>query len=493
MQGGEPQLPDGVRPGQVFAGKYRVDAILGSGAMGVVVAAHHLLLDRPVAIKFLHAASERPDSMTRFLREARSAGGLRSEHVARVLDVDVHEGDGPGIVVPYIVMERLVGSDLAALLRARGVLGVEEAVDHVLEACEAIAEAHRRGIVHRDLKPANLFLARRDGAKPLIKVLDFGIAKRATLVPQTIDLHGSPPPTAITHEKAILGSPFYMSPEQMESSGEVDARTDIWALGVTLFELVTGKPPFMGTSLVQVYARITAQGEPAWQRQGATLSPGLVAVIEKCLKADRRERYASVGELAAALAPFGSTYGRDSEARISTAAPWSDVEREGSGSLLTPRGVVAPAHDATRTTGPVSVVARTRGRWAFGAAGAVAVAGLAIALVVRSPGPRPGDGRPQEARASATAPGGEGPPSSPTEGSAGPPAPPERVESSLVAVAPAKRPPRQPARAAGALPASAPPDAAPSAAPVLSPASTTASPAVPEAGFDARALLERRE
>jgi serine/threonine protein kinase len=333
MQGGEPQLPDGVTIGEIVADRYRIDAIIGWGAMGIVVAAHDQRLDIPVAIKFLlAAASDRARAIPRFVLEARAAARLQSEHVARVSDVAVHEA-----TVPYIVMERLIGVDLAKLLETRGPIAAETAVDHILEACEAIAEAHRIDIIHRDLKPSNLFLAQRRGAGSRIKVLDFGIAKNTRLVAETIDAERSLSDAALTGQKAILGSPLYMSPEQMESSGEVDARTDIWALGVTLFELVTGKPPYTGTSLVQVYSRMTARGEPAWRSQTDHFPPGLPEVIEKCLKADRTARYGTVSELAAALAPFGSRRAKDSEARIRKTALLSRVGLDATLNVVMPR------------------------------------------------------------------------------------------------------------------------------------------------------------
>jgi serine/threonine protein kinase len=524
MQGGEPQLPDGVTLGEVFAGKYRVDAIIGWGAMGIVVAAHHLLLDRPVAIKFLLAASERPDALTRFLREARAAGRLRSEHVVRVLDVDVHETGAPSglpstlssglpsgppytvpYTVPYIVMERLFGSDLSAVLRAAGSIPVETAVDHVLEACEAIAEAHRLEIVHRDLKPANLFLAHRDGVAPIIKVLDFGIAKSLSLVPKTIDWVESSSSAVITQERAILGSPFYMSPEQMESSGDVDRRTDIWALGVTLFELVTGKPPYTGTSLVQVYSRITALGEPAWRSEGVSLPPALDVVIEKCLKRARDARYASVGELAAALAPFGSTMARDSEARIRKAVALHEFDT-GTVNVVTPRPVTSPTTGGvTRGEGRISrpAPARARGRWAMGAVGTVVTAGLASAFVMHRPSPPP----PEVQSSEMHAPDGPTPPSGipvvPTAapgsssapsgtGSTLPPVPPTTTAGLLSLpgwghhwLRPS--PPGPGPGTSASMDASSPVAPAPS-----SPVSTPPAFAL-DAAFDAKALLESRQ
>ncbi len=223
----------GVAPGEVLAGKYRVDRVLGAGGMGVVVAAHHVHLDERVALKFLLPDALRsPEAVARFVREARAAVKIKSEHVARVTDVG-HLENG----APYIVMEYLEGVDLSAWLRQNGPMPIPQAVDFVLQACEAIADAHVLGIVHRDLKPSNLFCIRRTDGQSSIKVLDFGISK--ILNP------GTPRPD-MTATSALIGSPLYMSPEQMSLSKGVDVRTDIWSLGIILFELITGRTPFEG-------------------------------------------------------------------------------------------------------------------------------------------------------------------------------------------------------------------------------------------------------
>jgi serine/threonine protein kinase len=295
----EMELPEGVREGTIVSGKYLIGPVLGAGAMGIVVLAQHLLLNQDVAIKFLVAGRwDQADAVQRFVREARAAIRIQSEHVVRVLDVAVLESGAP-----YIVMEHLKGKDLATRLRVGGPLPVQQAVDLLLQACEAISESHRIGIIHRDLKPANLFVLERDGAPSSIKVLDFGISKSTRLVPRTLDLEAS---AQITEAKAILGSPFYMSPEQMESARDVDARTDIWALGVTLFEMLTGRPPFVGPSLVQIYSKMTSPDERGWRVALEGHPPGLAGIIGKCLEWDRERRYATVRDLAGALAAFGS-------------------------------------------------------------------------------------------------------------------------------------------------------------------------------------------
>ncbi len=285
----------GVRPGDVLAGKYRIDRILGIGGMGVVVAAHHVMLDERVAIKFLLPEMlHKQEVVGRFAREARAAVKIKSEHVARVFDVGTLDNGAP-----YMVMEFLEGGDLAAWLRDRGPLAVEVAVDFVLQACVAVANAHGLGIVHRDLKPANLFCVRGSDGELVVKVLDFGISKITHV--SASDTGGS-----LTQTSAIMGSPFYMSPEQMQSARDVDARTDIWALGVVLYELLTGTTPFDGTSFAEIAIKVATAPLPRVCHVRPEVPTGLEGVILKCLARDRRERYSHVGELGVALREFGS-------------------------------------------------------------------------------------------------------------------------------------------------------------------------------------------
>jgi serine/threonine-protein kinase len=279
-----------VRPGDILAGKYRVERLLGAGGMGVVVAATHLDLLEARAIKFMQPTElADAEAVERFVREARAASLLKSEHVARVYDVGRLDNGAP-----YMVMEYLEGTDLSAALKRTGPLPVEEAALYMLQTAAALAEAHGRGIVHRDLKPANLFLTLKPDGTPCIKVLDFGISK----------MIGAPGDLDITRTQAMLGSPNYMSPEQMHSSRAVDTRSDLWSLGVILYQLVTGHLPFRGHTVTEVVAQVLERRAvpPSEARPG--LPVALDRVIFRCLERDLAARYANVGELAHDLLPF---------------------------------------------------------------------------------------------------------------------------------------------------------------------------------------------
>src|SRR5215831_16737755 len=242
-------MKDGIAAvGDVLAGKYRVTKILGIGGMGMVVAATHLELDQRVAIKFmLPGAGDSPETSLWFLREAKAAGRLSSEHVCRVMDVGRFDSGAP-----YIVMEYLQGESVAAMLRRHGPLRVSDAVDIILQAIEGLAEAHAHGIVHRDLKPDNLFLHKRNDGGTTVKVLDFGISK--------VKVTG-----ISTRTGDIMGSPAYMAPEQMESTRSVDHRADIWSLGVVLYQLVVGQAPFRGDTLPLLCMHVVNDDpEPMW-------------------------------------------------------------------------------------------------------------------------------------------------------------------------------------------------------------------------------------
>ena len=274
------------QPGQVVAGKYRLVRVLGEGGMGVVYEAEHTRLGQKVALKMLLPELVRVDDLVqRFDREARAASQLKSRHTARVMDVDVTEGG-----VPYMVLELLHGRDLDAELGARKAIPVGEAVDYVLQVCAAIDEAHALGIVHRDLKPSNVFLSDERGGR-VAKVLDFGISK--------VSSEGD---ARLTAAEAVMGTAMYMAPEQVKSSRNVDARADIWSLGVVLYELLSGRAPFVGTP-TQVVAAIVSEDAPAIGTLVDVPAP-IASAIERCLARDPAGRFGSVRELMRALAPF---------------------------------------------------------------------------------------------------------------------------------------------------------------------------------------------
>jgi serine/threonine-protein kinase len=292
---GAGDLPGIPAPGDwVAGGKYQIERLIGLGGMGVVMSAIHVQLDERVAMKFLlPAALQNAGAVDRFLREARALVSLKNEHVVRVLDVDKLPSGSP-----YIVMEHLVGADLGEILALCGPLPVSEAIDYVLQACAGVAEAHARGIVHRDLKPANLFVTERPDGTPLVKVLDFGISKA---------LQAEAAPRAdLTSTRAVMGSPLYMSPEQVRGSKNVDTRADIWALGVVLYELVSGQPPFDAPSVLAVCARICADPPVPLRAHRADAPEGLEKVVLRCLEKDPALRCSNVAELARALGPLAA-------------------------------------------------------------------------------------------------------------------------------------------------------------------------------------------
>jgi serine/threonine-protein kinase len=268
-------------PGDTLVGeKYRILGILGRGGTAVVYEAEHVHLGHTVAIKVLN---ERPDGSARgrtayqrMFLEARAAAQLSSEHVVRVFDVSVTASNHP-----YVVMERLAGNDLARELKGRGSFAIGDAVGLVLQACHALAEAHAAGIVHRDIKPSNLFMTARPDGMAHLKVLDFG-------------------------QPMLAGSPGYASPEQLGMHLRVDSRADIWSLGIVLFELITGRRPFVATTLADSLLAALSEVPPPLTSSQGPIPPGLESVIRCCLEKEREGRFATIVDLSSALAPFSS-------------------------------------------------------------------------------------------------------------------------------------------------------------------------------------------
>jgi serine/threonine-protein kinase len=321
-----------VKPGDVLAGKYRVERVLGQGGMGYVVAARHLQLDQLVAMKFLRkSAGENTESGTRFLREAKAVVKLRNEHIAKVFDVGTLEnGD------PYIVMEHLDGCDLAALAKERHVLPPEEICEYIMQACEALAEAHSLGIVHRDIKLANLFITRGPAGGPLVKVLDFGISKTNPFGESEHDM---------TRTASMLGSPRFMSPEQMRDPRAVDGRSDLWSLGVVIYRLASGRPPFEADTLGRLLTMVMHEEEAPLASVRKDLPPGFSDVVSRCLEKEPAHRFANVAELAYALVPFSSDPARAHAAaeRIAAVLALPHAPNTGDTSAAFPMGGQRPS------------------------------------------------------------------------------------------------------------------------------------------------------
>ncbi len=286
--------------GDLIAEKYRILGVLGAGGVATVLEAHHELLDKSVALKVLapearHSAAF-PTLAERFLVEARAAAKVDSPYVARVMDVGTLESGAP-----FIVMERLEGCNLDELLFLEQRPKIEDAVDYVLQALQGLAHAHALGVVHRDLKPANLFLAKQPDGTTTVKVLDFGIAV-------VLDDAGQPPQSMRVARGTIVGSPMYMSPEQVRNEGTIDHRTDIWSIGVVLYELVTGKVPFGASSqgMGELFGAILSDALVPASRLREDVPKELDAVLAKALSRDLASRYADVSELSRALVPFGT-------------------------------------------------------------------------------------------------------------------------------------------------------------------------------------------
>src|SRR5262245_23332225 len=278
--------------GDVIAAKYRLEKVAGEGGMGIVYAAEHLVLKQRVAVKVLLPDAAQSEAVVeRFAREARAAAKINSEHVARVLDA----GTLPNGAL-FLVMEFLEGCDLEELVELQSTLSVKEVVDYLIQALEGLAHAHAANIIHRDLKPANLFLGCRPDGSNAIKLLDFGISKTTRSKPEDKRLTG----------QHVLGSPVYMSPEQLRNSDDIDGRADIWSIGVVLYEMIAGDPPFDGDGVGEIFAAILEKEPVPLAERSPKVPKELSDIVTKCLRRDPNERWDDAGQLASALAPFGS-------------------------------------------------------------------------------------------------------------------------------------------------------------------------------------------
>jgi serine/threonine protein kinase len=422
-------------PGTIVADKYRLERVLGRGGMGMVIEAKHVQLGTSFALKFLHRSILGTETVPeRFLREARATAALRSEHVCRVFDVGSFEG------VPFLVMELLEGTDLEKVLRREKRIPPQVACSYIIQACAGVSEAHAAQIVHRDLKPGNLFLANRADGGSIVKVLDFGIAK----APQEAEL-------GLTGTNAILGSPAYMSLEQLRSSRLVDTRSDIWSLGVILFELIAGRRPFDGAGVADLALRIAMEPNPSLPEDlvAGGLARGKLArvrgeldeIIARCLARDPADRYQSVAELALALAPFAD----EPERRIA-----SSLGRAAGPSVVSIVAEPPPSESQEATTmqssGVIEAAPRLarkpRARAGLVALAAAVVCGISLAVVAMSGGASP------EARATAQRETGE----AAVAVAPSPPPPPAAPAPAPAAPAPAPAAPVVPAPAPDAPP-----------------------------------------
>jgi serine/threonine protein kinase len=399
-------MPKGMVTGALLDGKYAIGRVMGSGAFGLVFEGKNLELDEKVAIKALRPEIAVDNAMVgRFAREAKSAASIRSEYVCSVYDVGTSR-DG----VPYIVMEYLEGRDLGTILNDDGPFSPRTAVEYALQMCEALAVAHAKGIVHRDIKPENLMITERAGGMRILKVLDFGISKAAL----TGSIFGGELPIVKTLN--LIGTPLYMSPEQVRSSSGVDVRSDIWSVGMVLYEILAGTTAFEGASITEICASILEMKPTPIELHRNDLPAGLVDAIKKCLEKDVKDRYQNVAELALALMPFGPKRSRlnveraitilqsvgqvDKSVQLDSAPPPSN---EISQQIQIPRasavsnislGIITPKTGATRSGPPtidetkkndgggggVSTSNLTKKRRLLAAAGIVVIAGALAAV-----------------------------------------------------------------------------------------------------------------
>lgn len=322
--------------GDVIAGRFRIDRYIGIGAMGLVVEARHLELDDRVAMKFLRkAAKNQPDAVGRFAREARAAARLKSEHVATVIDVG-EAADG----TPYIVMEYLHGANLDDLLERQGPMPIERSVELTIQMCEALAEAHSFGIVHRDIKPANIFASQRGGVHDVAKLLDFGLVKERRDSSDDAARSGK-----------FSGTPLYMAPEQAWSYDDVDGRADLYSLGAVAYCLLTGRPPFVSNSVMELLAAHQSEPVPPPSKFQAAVPPDLDQIVLRCLAKSPADRFADADALRSALAACSVA---NAWTEQDAASWWRNESQQESPAKLV---LATPTLDDSRSPAPSSMAA----------------------------------------------------------------------------------------------------------------------------------------
>jgi serine/threonine-protein kinase len=373
---GRPQ--QAVKPGTVIAEKYRVEKELGRGGFGIVVRARHLTIDQVVAIKVLTigegGASEWKEDAARFKREAQATAALKSDYVVRILDVDLLEGGAP-----YMVMEHLEGETLHNAIHTRGPLSVEESVDHIVQVLAALAEAHAAGIVHRDLKPANVFITKGHGGTLVAKVLDFGVSKIAAHSGIGTTSTVSP----ITKTGAVIGTVAYMAPEQIVDAKRVDARADLWSVGVMLYELLTQKTPFGPPNNATIVTSMLTKPPASLLAERPDLPPKLEKIVMRCLEKLPGKRYKTAAAVGAALAELTTPRARGALDVLRRARPPSGaaapIEKGAPKAVGSARGG-GSASEKTRRMRRITI-----GIGVVGAVVTVALLGLALGILVASP------------------------------------------------------------------------------------------------------------
>jgi tRNA A-37 threonylcarbamoyl transferase component Bud32 len=348
------------RIGQVLDKKYKLSRLLGEGGMGAVYEARHVVIGRRCAVKFLHAEiAHNEEVVKRFIREAQAASAIGHPNIIDIYDFGVAD-DG----APYLVMEFLEGVSLADELEQRRKLPPAEAAEVLAQVLGALAVAHERGVVHRDLKPDNLYLIRQTGSAPRVKILDFGISKVS---------NPSKPEDRMTCTGMVLGTPYYMAPEQARGDRDIDHRLDLYAMGIIFYEAVTGRVPFTGDNYNQLLLKILTEKFPTPRQLDPTIPEGFEAIILKAVERDRAMRYQTAGEM---LDDILQLLDDNARSRLGIAGPQPLVPelraaRTPTAQTLTPLG---HAMDGTMLV--------RRNRWALPAAivGALAVAAVGLAL-----------------------------------------------------------------------------------------------------------------
>jgi eukaryotic-like serine/threonine-protein kinase len=279
-----------LQTGQVIEGKYRIIRLLGEGGMGAVYEGENVRIHRRVAIKVLHpTAAANVDAVQRFEREAQAAGRIGSDHIVEVIDLgNLPDGDR------FMVMEFLDGESLSQRIQGRGRISPQESASLMIQLLEGLGAAHGAGIIHRDLKPDNVYLVRsKRGQTDFVKILDFGISKFNKLNKDS--------GMSMTRTGAVMGTPYYMSPEQAKGSKEMDHRSDLYSAGVILYEAVTGQVPFNAETFNELIFKIVLETPPPPQQLAPGLDPAFASIVQKAMSRDQNDRFQSAQEFAQAL------------------------------------------------------------------------------------------------------------------------------------------------------------------------------------------------